>query len=46
VAWMHTKALYRLNDASMGILKGCTSDMCMTAIMPKTKEEIIRESAA
>ena len=35
VAWMHTKALYRLNDDSMNILRGCTADMCTTTLMPR-----------
>lgn len=34
ISWIHTKSLYRLTDASMNILKGCTSDMCSTTCMP------------
>lgn len=37
VAWVHTKALYRLTDESMRILRGCTADMCVTDIMPRSK---------
>lgn len=32
---MHTKSLYRLDDESMRMLKGCTADMCHTNIMPR-----------
>jgi broad specificity phosphatase PhoE len=39
VAWMHTKALYRLNPESMDILRGCTSDMCTTTLMPRLRQE-------
>ncbi|GAX79717.1 hypothetical protein CEUSTIGMA_g7158.t1 [Chlamydomonas eustigma] len=39
VAWMHTKALYRLNPESMDILRGCTSDMCTTALLPRLRQE-------
>jgi len=35
LAWVHTKALYRLSDESMRILKGCTEDMCMTDHLPR-----------
>lgn len=36
VAWMHTKTLYRLDDESMRMLKGCTQDMCRTNTMPRS----------
>lgn len=28
VAWMHTKALYRLSRASADMLEGCSDEMC------------------
>jgi hypothetical protein len=28
VAWMHTKALYRLSPESRDLLEGCTDEMC------------------
>lgn len=31
VAWIHTKALYKLTPESMDILQGCTPDMCTTS---------------
>ena len=33
-SWVHTKALYRLTDESRDIIKGCTSEMCMTSCLP------------
>jgi broad specificity phosphatase PhoE len=33
--WIHTKALYRLNEDSMALLEGCTPDMCETSWMPR-----------
>lgn len=33
--WIHTKALYRLTDASMDKLVGCTEDMCSTSWLPR-----------
>lgn len=33
-SWIHTKALYRLTDESRDIIKGCTSEMCMTSCLP------------
>jgi broad specificity phosphatase PhoE len=33
--WIHTKALYRLNEESMALLEGCTPDMCETSWMPR-----------
>lgn len=35
VAWIHTKALYRLSDGSREIIKGCTEDMCQTSWAPR-----------
>ncbi|GAB4814314.1 hypothetical protein N2152v2_001360 [Parachlorella kessleri] len=34
-SWIHTKALYRLTDASMDKLVGCTEDMCSTSWLPR-----------
>lgn len=34
-AWMHTKSLYRLTDDSMTALRGCTTEMCSTSILPR-----------
>ena len=34
LSWIHTKALYRLTEASRDIIKGCTSEMCMTSCLP------------
>jgi hypothetical protein len=31
---VHTKALYRLSEESMQVLKGCTADMCSTSSLP------------
>jgi hypothetical protein len=31
---MHTKALYRLSEESMQVLKGCTTEMCSTTSVP------------
>jgi len=33
--WIHTKALYTLSEGSMGILQGCTPDMCSTGWLPR-----------
>ena len=38
VAFLHTKALYRLSDDSMLCLRGCTREMCTTGLMPRAKE--------
>ncbi|PSC69919.1 phosphoglycerate mutase [Micractinium conductrix] len=35
VAWIHTKALYRLSDGSREIIKGCTEEMCQTSWAPR-----------
>jgi hypothetical protein len=34
LAWVHTKALYRLSEESRQVLKGCTTEMCSTSSMP------------
>ena len=31
VAWIHTKALYRLTQESRDIIQGCTDEMCSTS---------------
>lgn len=35
LAWIHTKALYRLTPESMDVLQGCTPDMCKTSWMAR-----------
>ncbi|KAK9835626.1 hypothetical protein WJX74_004542 [Apatococcus lobatus] len=40
VAWIHTKALYRLTEDSKEIIKGCTDEMCSTSVMPAGTGEI------
>ena len=34
VAWIHTKALYKLTAQSKEIIKGCTDEMCSTSVIP------------
>ncbi|KAL0025571.1 hypothetical protein WJX79_002535 [Trebouxia sp. C0005] len=34
VAWIHTKALYRLTEESREIIQGCTDEMCSTSCLP------------
>ena len=34
-SWIHTKSLYRLSEASMGVLQGCTPEMCSTGWLPR-----------
>ena len=38
-AWMHTKSLYRLSEASREILNGCTREMCATSCLPLSVQE-------
>ena len=38
-SWIHTKALYKLSDASMNVLQGCTVDMCTTSWVPRGLSE-------
>ncbi len=42
VAWMHTKTLYRLTEESLSILRGCTTEMSRTSIMPRGSESVTR----
>lgn len=34
VAWIHTKALYRLTEESREVIQGCTDEMCSTSCLP------------
>jgi broad specificity phosphatase PhoE len=38
-AWMHTKSLYRLSEASRESLNGCTQEMCATSCLPLSVQE-------
>lgn len=39
VAWIHTKALYRLTEESKQVIQGCTDEMCSTAHAPSGAHE-------
>ena len=40
VAWIHTKALYRLTQDSRDIIQGCTDEMCSTSHSPHDLEPL------
>ena len=40
VAWIHTKALYRLTEESKQFIQGCTDEMCSTSHGPSSAHEI------
>ena len=37
-AWVHTKALYRLNAQSRAIVRGCSDEMCAVSTHAETRE--------
>ncbi|KAL3151110.1 hypothetical protein ABBQ38_012977 [Trebouxia sp. C0009 RCD-2024] len=40
VAWIHTKALYRLTEESKQVIQGCTDEMCSTSHAPSGAHDV------
>lgn len=40
VAWIHTKALYRLTEESKQVIQGCTDEMCSTSHAPSGAHDL------